>query len=322
MKTDRLLAVTMYLLNHERTSASALAQRFGVSVRTIQRDIECLCLAGIPVAAEYGAEGGYEILDTFHLDKQPVNRADYQYIVTALEALVSVSGDRNAAGVLEKVQAASGAYAGTDAKTAADGAAVQGTELQLDLSAALETPGMSGTISVIRDAVRRGRQLEFVYTNSMNETKLHTVDPVFAVFKWYAWYLIAWYEPRQAYCMFKLIRMHSVRMTAVPLTKKHDAEQVRRSLDEQPDTRKRITIRLRGNASVKMKCLEYLHGTVTEEAADGSFILTVSFPEDEYYWYSTLLGFGTNVRVLEPPELIERIRSDCAALAALYEDGN
>ncbi|HAH62027.1 MAG TPA: YafY family transcriptional regulator, partial [Treponema sp.] len=59
MKIDRLLAVTIYLLNHEKTSASALARQFEVSVRTIQRDIESLCLAGIPVAAEYGADGGY-----------------------------------------------------------------------------------------------------------------------------------------------------------------------------------------------------------------------------------------------------------------------
>ena len=61
MKLDRLLGITIYLLNHEKTSASTLAKRFEVSVRTIQRDIEALCMAGIPVAASMGADGGYEI---------------------------------------------------------------------------------------------------------------------------------------------------------------------------------------------------------------------------------------------------------------------
>ena len=42
MKLDRLLGITIYLLNHEKTSASTLAKRFEVSVRTIQRDIEAL----------------------------------------------------------------------------------------------------------------------------------------------------------------------------------------------------------------------------------------------------------------------------------------
>jgi predicted DNA-binding transcriptional regulator YafY len=320
MKTDRLLAITFYLINHEKTSASALARRFEVSVRTIQRDIESLCLAGIPVAAEYGADGGYEILDTFHLEKQAVSQTDYQYIVTALQALVSASGDSNAASVLEKIQAASEVYADTSKQTAAESTLSREPGIQLDLSIALENPGISSTISIIREAVRSGRQLEFLYTNSTNETKLHTVDPVFAVFKWYAWYLIAWYEKKQTYCMFKLVRMQNIRTTHFPVTKKHDAEKVRKELDEQEDTRRYITVKMRVDASLKIKCLEYMHGSVTEEFPDGSFILTTRFPQEEYYWYSTLLGFGTKVKVLEPKELIERIQNDCAALTALYEN--
>lgn len=61
MKTDRLLGITVYLLNHKKTSAKKLADHFEVSLRTIQRDIESLCLAGIPVVSTYGADGGYDI---------------------------------------------------------------------------------------------------------------------------------------------------------------------------------------------------------------------------------------------------------------------
>lgn len=49
MKKDRLYALTLYLLNHGKTSASELAKHFEVSVRTIQRDIDALCQAGIPI---------------------------------------------------------------------------------------------------------------------------------------------------------------------------------------------------------------------------------------------------------------------------------
>ena len=52
MKIDRLYAITVYLLNHGKTSASELAKIFEVSVRTVQRDIDALCQAGIPIAAE------------------------------------------------------------------------------------------------------------------------------------------------------------------------------------------------------------------------------------------------------------------------------
>ena len=65
MKTDRLYALTLYLLNHGKSSASELAKHFEVSVRTIQRDIDALCQAGIPICAFTGTNGGYEILSDF-----------------------------------------------------------------------------------------------------------------------------------------------------------------------------------------------------------------------------------------------------------------
>lgn len=51
MKIERLYAITVYLLNHGRTSANELAKHFEVSVRTIQRDIDSLCLSGIPIVS-------------------------------------------------------------------------------------------------------------------------------------------------------------------------------------------------------------------------------------------------------------------------------
>ena len=51
MKIERLYAIMVYLLNHGRTSANELAKHFEVSVRTIQRDIDSLCLSGIPIVS-------------------------------------------------------------------------------------------------------------------------------------------------------------------------------------------------------------------------------------------------------------------------------
>lgn len=84
MKTNRLYAITIYLLNHGRTSAAELAKYFEVSVRTIQRDIDSLGMAGIPVYAINGVNGGYEISDTFKMDNQLMSKDDFAYIITAL----------------------------------------------------------------------------------------------------------------------------------------------------------------------------------------------------------------------------------------------
>ena len=103
MKIERLYAITVYLLNHGRTSANELAKYFEVSVRTIQRDIDSLCLAGIPIISVTGATGGYEISSQFKLDKHLATSNDYSYILTALKGLVSATNDQNANHTLEKI---------------------------------------------------------------------------------------------------------------------------------------------------------------------------------------------------------------------------
>lgn len=54
MKTDRLIGILSILLQEEKTTAPELAEKFEVSRRTINRDIEDLCKAGIPIRTAQG----------------------------------------------------------------------------------------------------------------------------------------------------------------------------------------------------------------------------------------------------------------------------
>ncbi len=65
MKIDRLLAMTVLLLNRGRVSAKELADRFEVSTKTIYRDMETLNQAGIPIAAYQGTAGGFEVMEQY-----------------------------------------------------------------------------------------------------------------------------------------------------------------------------------------------------------------------------------------------------------------
>lgn len=95
MKIDRLMAIAIYLLNHGKTSAQKLAEEFEVSTRTIMRDMDTLDQAGIPIQSSYGADGGYQIIDTYVMEKQLANNRDYAFIVTALKGLASAYTERN-----------------------------------------------------------------------------------------------------------------------------------------------------------------------------------------------------------------------------------
>ena len=67
MKVDRILEIIIYLINHDNVPASDLAERFHVSVRTIQRDMVSISSIGIPVYLEGGKYGGYSILPTYKM---------------------------------------------------------------------------------------------------------------------------------------------------------------------------------------------------------------------------------------------------------------
>jgi predicted DNA-binding transcriptional regulator YafY len=69
MKIDRLIGILSVLLQIENTTAPELAEKFEVSRRTINRDIEDLCKAGIPVQTVQGSGGGIRIMDSFKMDR-------------------------------------------------------------------------------------------------------------------------------------------------------------------------------------------------------------------------------------------------------------
>ncbi len=68
MRADRLLSILILLQTRGRMSASQLARELEVCERTIYRDMIALSSAGVPVYAEAGADGGYQLLDSYRTD--------------------------------------------------------------------------------------------------------------------------------------------------------------------------------------------------------------------------------------------------------------
>lgn len=82
MKTDRLIGIITTIQQKGTVTAPYLAEKFGVSRRTINRDIEDICKAGIPLLTKQGAGGGISIMEGFSLDAA---------VLTGLRSLDSVS---------------------------------------------------------------------------------------------------------------------------------------------------------------------------------------------------------------------------------------
>lgn len=301
MKIGRLMGIVVYLLNNGRTSAQELAEEFEVSPRTIMRDLESLDQAGIPIQSFYGVEGGYQIMDSFVLEKQAATRHEYDWIVTALKGMASAYESKGLEQTLAKVKSLNH---------------TEGTAVSVDLGVAGEDDKIKEQLKLLEDAIGKKCMVRFSYTNSHDKAKEIQVEPVLLQYKWYNWYLIGYYEKYQDYCMFKLVRMDNLQATDTKNTKEHHISDI----ELKDDYTNIVHIRLYGKAVIKAKCREYLNGRVTREFENGDFEFCFSVPEHETFWYGVVLSFGNQAKIIEPQEVKERIIKTCKEIQMEYEE--
>lgn len=304
MKTDRLFALTLYLLNHGKSSASELARHFEVSVRTIQRDIDALCQAGIPICAFAGTNGGYEILSDFKMNDQLASEDEYAYIATAINGLKTVTNNPMADHIYEKITAIS---------------KHRDTGMILDFSVLRE--GDEKLLQMLQSAVKNKQVVKFTYTNNGGETREHRVEPIAVIYKWYAWYMLAYNPAKQDYRTYKLVRMENVCMTEDKFSKEHmSAQDILKDCNSSyqgKDISTQVKMRCRGQAIHRIK--EYLNGQIIEMFEDGSAIMEIRIVENEQWWIGVVLSQGKEAEVIEPEHIKERIINSAKDILFLYE---
>ena len=102
MKIDRLIGIITTLQQKKNVTAPYLAEKFEVSRRTINRDIEDICKAGIPIVTTPGANGGISIMEGFSLDTTIFTEQELAAIFTGLKSLDSVSSSATAEKLAQK----------------------------------------------------------------------------------------------------------------------------------------------------------------------------------------------------------------------------
>lgn len=303
MKLERLYAITVYLLNHGKTSANELAKHFEVSLRTIQRDIDSLCLAGIPVISISGSAGGYEISEKYKLDNDFATIDDYSNIQTALQGLISATGDSKAKHTLEKIIHVSNP---------------NDNRIILDFSVLQE--GDRNTLQLLQTAVYEKRTVTFTYTNNNSETRTHSVEPIAVIYRWYAWYLLAYSKVKNDYRTYKLVRMSNLIVTDTPFTKEHEAAgNVLQKID-QTDSRQYTEILIKCKEPARARVIEYLKGTVTKELSNGGAIIKATVVENEHFWLGTLLSLGDNAEIIAPEKLRRQLLESAEKIVSLYKE--
>lgn len=282
MKIDRLIGILAVLLSKDKVTAPYLAEKFEVSKRTIHRDIEAICKAGIPLVTTQGKNGGISIMDGYRVDRTVLTSSDMQAILAGLRSLDSVSKTNKMQQLMDKL-----CLGNTELMTLA-------SPMMINLSSWYKD-SLAPKIEQIQSAILRRERIGFEYYGPSGYSR-RIVEPGLLIFEWGTWYIWGYCCERLAFRLFKLNRIQALKSLGeifeyrlVPLPK----------LSPERIFPPRIEIKVLFEPEMKWRLVEmYGLGSFTERE-DHRLLLSRSFTSKEeiFCW---LLSFGRNARVVEP----------------------
>lgn len=310
MKIDRLLSIIVYLLNRDLVSARVLAERFGVTVRTIQRDMETIELAGIPIISIQGPHGGYGIMENFKIDNQLVGVDDLYYIITSLKSVSETLIDSNINNTLEKMKNLLPTHT-------SDFLEDKNEKLSIDFSWLGGDPRHRDSFGIIKEAVDSERLLRFQYTNNKLNKLTRVVEPMTIVFKWRGWYLFAWCREKEDFRIFRISRMREPEILPGRFKRKDISFQD--FIGRHSSNLKTTELTLQFHSSMRILVEEFYPPEDCTEGPAGSVIVKARMPEDSWM-YGHLLSYGEFVTVLDPPHVRDRLKTSAEKIQKKYSN--
>lgn len=307
MKIQRLLAITMMLLSQRRISGKALSEKFEVSLRTIYRDLETINAAGIPIVSYTGADGGYEIMEKFRIDRQLVTLDDLQSILTALKGVQSSLHDEEMEQLVTKMRA-------LVAKSEQSRIEESGETLIFDTNlwngGALREQERS-MLSELRQASKSKTVVSFLYMNtSTNDLDRRLVEPLGLAWKGYAWYLYAYCRLRSDYRTFRLSRIRElkVHLERFPFRGVRLEElDARWGQQERAASSSSIQLVLKFRPSVRTRVEDAFGLEAVELEEDGSLLVRTETQNPQWV-RSMILSYGPDVQVVAPESVASEIK--------------
>lgn len=309
MKMDRLLSITMLLLDKKRIGAKELAEKFEVSPRTIYRDIDTLNLAGIPIRSTSGVGGGFEIMENYKMDKKVFSAADLSAILTSLTSFSNMMQGKELASALAKVKSFIPADRAKEIETKIN-------QFDLDLSPWLGNRNIQRYIETTKTALQENRLLTFDYSDQHGNSTSRMIEPYQLVLKNSQWYLQGYCLNRNDFRLFKVNRMTNLQIKKEQFSPRQ-YQKPQLDFTNMLDTLQ-TNIKLRIHREVMDMVLDYC--SFEHFIPDGNEHYLVDFPfiENDYY-YNVLFSFGNNCECLEPSHVRTEMKRKIKEIAALYE---
>jgi len=299
MQINRLFEIVYILLDKKSVTARELTEHFGVSRRTICRDIDTLSIAGIPIYTERGKGGGISLLPGFVLNKSILSEQEQNEILSALHGLSNVK-TKDSKQVLQKLSTVFN-------KTAANW-------MEVDYSGWMHE---NDFFSDYKIAILERRIIEFDYYNRHGDKTLRRVEPIQIRFKSKWWYLKGYCLTKHDVRLYKLTRIKNLVVTDETFTER-SLLAVSDKLDiHNFSGQNNVWLKLRIEPEMAYRVFDDFHESWVEKQPDGGFIVTVTWSESTWL-HGFILSYGRYAEVLEPEYLRNIIKDESQEISQKY----
>lgn len=317
-RTERLAAITLYLLARRRATASEIAQAFEISERTVYRDLQALGEGGLPLIALPGAGGGYELPPDYRLTPLTLTPEEAVALWAAVQAFSAPDHPlREAArGAWLRIHAALPEELRRHVVDVGSGVDVSRMFPEVRVAQAIFA-------TVVRGLTER-RQLHIRYhVPATGETTERTIDVYGLACVRGRWYAPAFCHLRGGLRSFRLDRVMEAELLdthyAVPRT--FDVSRwVKELFTFEQEGANRVEVRVRFSPKVARRVVDdrFFQGSL-QRVEGGGFEARLALPAGELPFYAELiLGYAGEAEVLEPPELRRLVAALAEGLAALH----
>ena len=301
MKIDRQIGILSMLLQKDTVTAPYLEEKFEVSRRTINRDIEDLCKAGIPIVTKQGVNGGISIMENYRLDKTLFTRGEMQDILAGLRSLDSVNGTNRYGQLMEKLSVGSSDFM------------VGNQTVLIDLSSWYKD-SLAPKIELIRTSIDKCRKLEFVYYSPKGESA-RCIKPYYLIFRWSSWYVWGWCIKRGDFRLFKLNRMDEVIISEQEFSRRQVPMP---DLSDEKIFPGGIKVKALFEKDCKWRLVEEFGPECFSVQQNGKLLFHADYTDKENL-ITWLLSFRDKVELLEPEEIREEIKISIECMKKKYE---
>ena len=309
-RTARLLELLVKLQTRPRFTAAELATEFGVSRRTMLRDLQELSLLGVPLVATPGRGGGYRLAWPHRPPALAFTAAEATGLVLAYEAFLGYAQSPFAPESLSAV---------TKLRGALPPAALHRLDRVREHVAVVEFGrGMPAPhLSELLTAALEGRGLSIVYDSRAGRSE-RTVWPIGLYAADSLWYCACHDAKRGHVVSLRADRVRS--LAPADEAVRPDLPSLRAWLRDREKGGDPLPFRARlterGATDVE---IQTLFGTAT--AREDGWVIEGTVPASEVEWYAArLMGAGTDVTVESPPVLVDAVRRRAEAVAARYRE--